>query len=70
MNRRSKKLDKHLGKKVKITFIDGSVRIGTLEYGTPHIGLNKPNDLYCLIRQCGNLHFRKSHVKDITDVII
>lgn len=68
MNRRSKELDKYMGKKVKITFIDGSVSIGVLEYGTPYIGSNKSNDLYCVIKKYSHIHFRKTHIKEIKEV--
>jgi hypothetical protein len=73
MNRRSEKLDKFLGKKVEITFTDGDVEQGWLEFDRPYWGLKFGSNRYSLEGcyangTCSHLFFRKSHVKSIKEV--
>lgn len=66
MNRRSEKLDKYLNKRVEITFHDGDVETGILEFGKPYWGFN--TDEYSLTRNNDpDVYFRKSHVKSIKE---
>ena len=68
MTRRSEKLDQYLDKQVAITFIDGSVMIGVLEFDRPYWGLSFGSNKYSIM--CGGTHtfFRKSHVKSIKEM--
>lgn len=68
MNRRSEKLDKYLNKQVEITFIDGDIVIGILEFDIPYRGLKFGSNQYSIT--CDGIHmfFRKSHVKSIKEV--
>lgn len=62
----SAKLDKFLGKKVKITFFDNDIRIGVLQKlafkKKPHIYLIKLEDPFI-----ESIRFCKSHVKKIEE---
>lgn len=64
MNRRSEKLDRYLNKRVEITFFDGDVVTGILEFGKPYFGLKSGSNSYSI----RNLYFRKSHVKSIKEL--
>lgn len=69
MNRRSEKLDQYLNKKVKITFIDGNIKIGVLgwnEHLEPLMII--PQQYYLRFSDGTYLSFRKSHVKGIKKV--
>lgn len=73
MNRRSEKLDQYLNKQVEITFIDGDVGRGLLEFDRPYRGLKTGSKKYSLEISFPNgtgthLFFRKSHVKSIKEV--
>ena len=46
MNRRSEKLDRYLNKQVEITFIDGDVETGILEFDRPYWGLTFGSNQY------------------------
>lgn len=68
-NGRSEKLDKLIDELVNITFKDGDIKVGVLEYGIPHYGLESfgPSHEYSLYRfNAPRLYFKKSHVKRIT----
>ena len=67
MNRRSKKLDKYIGKNVEITFLEGDVRTGILEYDRPLYSGLQPSGYYS-INGGKNTFFRKSHVREIREV--
>lgn len=65
MNRRSEKLDKYLNKRVKITFIDGDIVTGVLEFGRSYWGLPLSSNEYSITNGGTNIFFRKSHVKKV-----
>ena len=65
MNRRSEKLDQYLNKQVEITFIDGDVRTGVLEFNRPYWGLTFGSNQYSIAHDSTHTFFRKSHVKSI-----
>ena len=65
MNRRSEKLDQYLNKKVEITFIDGDIVTGILEFDRPHGGLKFGSNKYSITRNGTHMFFRKSHVKKV-----
>lgn len=67
MNRRSEKLDQYLDKKVEITFIDGDIAVGILEFGRPFMGLSFGSNLYSITCNGVHMFFRKSHVKSIKE---
>lgn len=67
MNRRSEKLDKFIGWMVTITFFDGDVKSGILEYGKPLARGLPPSDYYSFALE--DLYFRKSHVKKIEGIM-
>ena len=64
MERRDEKLDRYIGKRVKIEFFDGDVLSGNLEF---HYGFYFLKN--CMDEKKGwtrdDVHFRKSHVKKI-----
>lgn len=64
MNRRSEKLDRYLNKRVEITFFDGEIITGILEFDKPYWGLKFGSNSYSI----RNIYFRKSHVKSIREV--
>ena len=69
MNRRSKKLDQYLNKRVEIIFADGDSRIGVLgwnEHLEPLMII--PQEYYLRNSDGIHLSFRKSHVKSIKEV--
>ena len=68
MNRRSKKLDQYLNKQVEITFIDGDVQTGLLEFDRPYWGLKFGSNQYSITYKDTHCFFRKSHVKSIKEV--
>lgn len=68
MNRRSKKLDQFLNRKVEITFIDGDILTGILEFDRPYWGLKFGSNKYSITYKDTHLFFRKSHVKSIKEV--
>ena len=53
MNRRSEKLDQYLNKQVEITFIDGDIATGILEFGRPYIGLKFSTNQYSITCKSG-----------------
>jgi hypothetical protein len=68
MNRRSKKLDQYLNKRVEITFVDGDSRIGVLGWNESLEPLMLIPQQYYLRNSDGiYLSFRKSHVKSIKE---
>lgn len=69
MNRRSEKLDQYLNKQVEITFIDGDIVTGNLEFNRPYWGLKFGSNQYSITKDNGTeVFFRKSHVKSIKQV--
>ena len=66
MKRNSDKLDRYLGKKVKITFFDNDVKIGVLEKSPPpykkHSYKINTFDPFCT-----GVMFCKTHVKKIEE---
>lgn len=67
MNRRDKRLDALLDRLVVITFTDGGVKTGVLEYGMQPPG-SLPYDGYTLyIFGEGYLKFRKAAVRNIRE---
>ena len=68
MNRRSEKLDKYINKQVEITFTDGDIVTGILEFDRPHSGLNFGSNKYSITRNGTHMFFRKTHVKSIKEV--
>lgn len=68
MNRRSEKLDRYLNKRVEITFFDGDIATGILEFGRPFMGLKIGSNLYSITHNDTHMFFRKSHVKSIKEV--
>lgn len=64
MNRRSEKLDRYLNKRVEITFFDGDVVTGVLEFDKPYFNGLLGSNSYSI----RNIFFRKSHVKSIKEV--
>lgn len=70
MNRRSKKLDQYLNKRVEITFFDGNIVTGVLEWDKPcWVGFEHGFNKYTITSHDGtSLFFRKSHVKSIKEV--
>lgn len=68
MNRRSEKLDKYLNKLVEITFIDGDVETGILEFDRAYRGLPFGSNEYSITHNGTHMFFRKSHVKSIKEV--
>ena len=69
MNRRSEKLDKYLNKQVEITFIDGYIVTGILEFDRPYGGLNFGSNKYSITHNSTHMFFRKSHVKSVKKVM-
>ncbi len=67
MNRRSEKLDKYLSKRVQITFYDGDVETGVLEFGRPYYKGGLGSNEYSITEDNDTLFFRKSHVKSIKE---
>ena len=71
INRRDKKLDALLGKKVQIEFTDGTFASGVLHWNerfTPETPYH--SQVYMLERVTGGLlEFRKGHVKRVMRVI-
>ena len=67
MNRRSEKLDKYLNKTVQITFFDGEIMTGYLEFGRPLLGTPFSSNEYSITRNGTHMFFRKSHVKSIKE---
>lgn len=68
MNRRSEKLDKFLNKQVEITFIDGDIQTGLLEFNRPYWGTYFNSNQYSITYKDTHMFFRKSHVKSIKEV--
>lgn len=74
MNRRSEKLDQYLNKQVEITFIDGDIYTGLLEFDRPYTGLKFGSNQYSITYKDtytfldAHMFFRKSHVKSIKEV--
>jgi hypothetical protein len=68
MNRRSEKLDKYINKQVEITFTDGDIVTGILEFDRPHGGLNFGSNKYSITHDGTHMFFRKTHVKSIKEV--
>lgn len=68
MNRRSEKLDHYLNKQVEITFIDGDIVTGILEFNRPYLGLKFGSNKYSITYKGTHMFFRKSHVKSIKEV--
>ena len=68
MNRRSEKLDKYLNKRVQITFHDGDVQTGVLEFDRAYWGLPFGSNEYSITNGGTHMFFRKSHVKSIKEV--
>lgn len=68
MNRRSEKLDQYLNKQVEITFIDGDIATGILEFDRPYTGLKYGSNQYSITCNGTHMFFRKSHVKSIKEV--
>lgn len=68
MNRRSEKLDQYLNKQVEITFTDGDIVTGILEFDRPYWGLAFGSNMYSITYGEANIFFRKSHVKSIKEV--
>ena len=68
MNRRSEKLDQYLNKRVEITFFDGDIATGILEFNRPYLGLKYGSNMYSITYNDTNMFFRKSHVKSIKEV--
>ena len=74
MNRRSEKLDQYLNKQVEITFNDGDIVIGILEFDRPYLGPNTAtsalhgSNKYSITHNGRHMFFRKSHVKSIKEV--
>lgn len=68
MNRRSEKLDQYLNKQVEITFIDGDIQTGLLEFNRPYSGLRFGSNEYSITYKHTHMFFRKSHVKSIKEV--
>ena len=63
---RSARLDCFIGRKVKITFYDGSCAIGTLGYSAEWNPVDpQKTHMYFVQRMFGSVFFRKSHVKKI-----
>lgn len=71
MNKRSAKLDKFINELVEITFTDGDVRTGVLEFDMPlQVGSFKdcPSHMYSVfVFGKGYIFFKKSHVKRIRE---
>ena len=70
MNRRCNKLDDQIGKRVKITFTDGDVREGVLDWQgryNPDNGL-KPFSYNLLLPAGNHVCFKKSNVKTVERV--
>ena len=67
MNRRSQKLDAFVGKNVEITFFDGDIKTGLLEFNRKYCGTNIESHKYSISCNSVNIFFRKSHVKKITE---
>lgn len=65
VNRRDKKLDALLGKVVEITFFNGEIATGVLEFNRPYWGLKFGSNQYSIPYNGTYLFFRKSHVKSI-----
>lgn len=68
MNRRSEKLDQYLNKLVEITFFDGDVQTGILEFDRSYWGLPFGSNQYSITHDGTHMFFRKSHVKSIKEV--
>lgn len=68
MNRRSEKLDQYLNKRVEITFFDGDIATGILEFDRPYWGLKFGSNMYSIPYNGTHRFFRKSHVKNIKEV--
>lgn len=68
MNRRSEKLDQYLNKLVEITFIDGDIVTGILEFNRPYSGTKFCSNKYSTTYKDTHMFFRKSHVKSIKEV--
>ena len=68
MNRRSEKLDQYLNKRVEITFIDGYIATGILEFNRPYCGLKSGSNKYSITYNGATIYFRKSYVKSIKEV--
>lgn len=65
INRRDKKLDALLGKVVEVTFWDGEIATGVLEFNRPYWGLKFGSNQYSITHNNTPMFFRKSHVKSI-----
>lgn len=69
VNRRSEKLDRLLNKKVVVTFKDGAVHEGILEFNRSYLGLNCGSYQYSLDSPNHNLlFFKKTHIKNVREV--
>lgn len=68
MNRRSEKLDQYLNKLVEITFIDGDIETGILEFNRPYSGTKFSSNKYSITYKDTHMFFRKSHVKSIKEL--
>lgn len=68
MHRRSEKLDQYLNKHVEITFIDGDIEKGILEFDRPYWGQKFGSNKYSITYNGTHMFFRKSHVKSIKEV--
>ena len=68
MNRRSEKLDQYLNKQVEITFFEGDIATGILEFGRPYTGTKFSSNKYSITCDGTHMFFRKSHVKSIKEV--
>ena len=68
MNRRSEKLDQYLNKQVEITFWDGDIVTGILEFDRPYWGSKFYSNKYSITYKDTHMFFRKSHVKSIKEV--
>lgn len=68
MNRRSEKLDQYLNKQVEITFIEGDIVTGILEFDRPFMGLPFGSNQYSITYNGTHMFFRKSHVKSIKEI--
>ncbi len=67
MNRRDQKLDTFVGKNVEITFFDGDVRTGLLEFNRKYWGTDIESHMYSISCNGGDVFFRKTHVRKITE---
>lgn len=66
VSKRDVKLDSLLGEIVRITFTDGTEKLGVLEWDMPIGYLKTPSQMYSVfVFGSGYCFFRKSHVRKV-----